>query len=98
LFRGSEMKFAWWADPHMRQVYVIGTWSTRGGSAMSSCPTPWTSDLFGDGSIVCMHTPGHTPGHQSAMVDVTGRDRKVILCGDACYLGKTWSTASTRPA
>jgi len=22
------------------------------------------------------------------MVDVTGRDRKVILCGDACYLAE----------
>ena len=29
-----------------------------------------------------------TPWNQSAMVDVTGRDRKVILCGDACYLAE----------
>lgn len=43
-------------------------------------------DFFGDGSIVCIHTPGHTPGHQSAVVSVEGRVQDIIFCGDACYL------------
>ncbi|MEZ5340990.1 MAG: hypothetical protein R2706_05955 [Acidimicrobiales bacterium] len=27
-----------------------------------------THDLFGDGLLVCVPTPGHTPGHQSLRV------------------------------
>ena len=41
-------------------------------------------DLFGDGSIVCLPTYGHTPGHQSLRVRLASGD--VVLCADACYL------------
>lgn len=44
-------------------------------------------DLFGDGSVVCIPTPGHTPGHQSLKVQQPGGD--VVLTGDACYLRRT---------
>jgi len=37
-------------------------------------------DLFGDGSVVVVPTPGHTAGHQSLLVE--GR---LLLTGDACY-------------
>jgi len=41
-------------------------------------------DIFGDGTVVCMPTYGHTPGHQSLVLQTeTG---PVVLCGDACYL------------
>lgn len=44
-------------------------------------------DLFGDGTIETMPTPGHTCGHQSLRVaTMTG---PVILTGDACYFGHT---------
>lgn len=41
-------------------------------------------DLFGDGSVVCLPTFGHTPGHQSLRVRLASGD--VVLCADACYL------------
>ena len=44
-------------------------------------------DLFGDGSVVCIPTHGHTPGHQSLRVRLPGGD--VVLCGDACYFKRT---------
>lgn len=44
-------------------------------------------DLFGDGSVVCLPTWGHTPGHQSLRVRLDSGD--VILTGDACYLRRT---------
>ncbi len=44
-------------------------------------------DLFGDGSIVCVPTPGHTPGHQSLRVRLEGGD--VVLAGDSCYFCRT---------
>ena len=44
-------------------------------------------DLFGDGSVVCVPTYGHTPGHQSLKVRL--EDGEVVLCADACYFRKT---------
>ncbi len=44
-------------------------------------------DLFGDGSVVCVPTWGHTPGHQSLRVRLASGD--VILTADACYLRRT---------
>lgn len=38
-------------------------------------------DLFDDGSVVTVPTPGHTPGHQSMLVRLAGRS--VVLVGDA---------------
>ena len=42
-------------------------------------------DIFGDGTVVCLPTYGHTPGHQSLRVQ-TELGGEYILCGDACYL------------
>src|SRR5579872_5106095 len=44
-------------------------------------------DLFGDGSVVCIPTYGHTPGHQSLRVKLG--DRHIVLTSDACYLRET---------
>lgn len=45
------------------------------------------ADLFGDGSVVTVPTPGHTCGHQSLRV-VTA-DGPTILTADACYFTHT---------
>ena len=46
-------------------------------------------DVFGDGSIVIIATPGHTPGHQSLLVKLrmTGA---VLLSGDAVHFKENW--------
>jgi glyoxylase-like metal-dependent hydrolase (beta-lactamase superfamily II) len=44
-------------------------------------------DVFGDGTVVLMPTPGHTPGHQSLVVQVS-RDSRYVLSADACYSGE----------
>jgi glyoxylase-like metal-dependent hydrolase (beta-lactamase superfamily II) len=44
-------------------------------------------DVFGDGSVVCIPTPGHTCGHQSLRVRTD--DGPVILTADACYFTAT---------
>jgi glyoxylase-like metal-dependent hydrolase (beta-lactamase superfamily II) len=41
-------------------------------------------DVFGDGSVVLLPTPGHTPGHQSLRV-VTAPRRAFVAAADACY-------------
>jgi N-acyl homoserine lactone hydrolase len=44
-------------------------------------------DVFGDGSVVCLPTHGHTPGHQSLQLRLPGGD--VVLAADACYFCQT---------
>jgi glyoxylase-like metal-dependent hydrolase (beta-lactamase superfamily II) len=44
-------------------------------------------DLFGDGTIQLVSTPGHTAGHQSVVVRL--RDREALICGDAAYMRRT---------
>jgi N-acyl homoserine lactone hydrolase len=46
-------------------------------------------DIFGDGSLTILSTPGHTPGHQSLLVRLphTG---PVILTGDAVHFKSNW--------
>lgn len=41
-------------------------------------------DLFGDGTVTCLPTYGHTPGHQSLRVRT--ENGEFLLCADACYL------------
>ena len=40
-------------------------------------------DVFGDGSVVCVPTPGHTIGHQSLRVEL--ESGPVVLTGDCIY-------------
>ncbi len=40
-------------------------------------------DVFGDGSIVCVPTPGHTRGHQSLRLELDSGP--VVLTGDCVY-------------
>jgi glyoxylase-like metal-dependent hydrolase (beta-lactamase superfamily II) len=43
------------------------------------------TDVFGDGSVTLVFTPGHTPGHQSLLVHL-GNSGFVILSGDVVHL------------
>lgn len=40
-------------------------------------------DLFGDGSVRLVSTPGHTAGHQSVVCRL--KDRELVIAGDAIY-------------
>jgi len=43
------------------------------------------TDLFGDGSVTLVSTPGHTPGHQSLLVHLR-KSGFIILSGDVVHL------------
>ncbi|MFO1322187.1 MAG: N-acyl homoserine lactonase family protein [Burkholderiales bacterium] len=47
-------------------------------------------DVFGDGSVVILSTPGHTPGHQSLLVRLreTGN---IVLSGDMVHFHENWT-------
>src|SRR5438067_1045161 len=46
-------------------------------------------DVFGDGSITLLATPGHTPGHQSLLVKLP-KTGAVLLSGDAAHFKENW--------
>jgi glyoxylase-like metal-dependent hydrolase (beta-lactamase superfamily II) len=65
--------------------------------------TPWTKDgskveplvldkdVFGDGSVVVLRTPGHTPGHSALLVNLRQKGA-VILVGDLTHFQENWDT------
>jgi N-acyl homoserine lactone hydrolase len=46
-------------------------------------------DVFGDGSVVILSTPGHTPGHQSLLVRLP-KTGAVVLSGDMVHFEENW--------
>jgi N-acyl homoserine lactone hydrolase len=46
-------------------------------------------DVFGDGSVTLLSTPGHTPGHQSLLVKLP-KSGAIVLSGDAVHFRANW--------
>lgn len=48
-------------------------------------------DVFGDGRVEIIQTPGHTAGHQSLLIKLAGAGT-VILSGDLAHTNENWKT------
>lgn len=85
IVRRSELSYAWWPGRNQWFTYsfndLLGTRDLKYVEIAGDADV----DLFGDGSLVMVHTPGHTPGHQSLIVTLPDYDRPLFLCQDACY-------------
>jgi glyoxylase-like metal-dependent hydrolase (beta-lactamase superfamily II) len=53
-------------------------------------PLAIDKDVFGDGSVIVLRTPGHTPGHQSLLVRLASG--AVILSGDAVHFRENYDS------
>jgi glyoxylase-like metal-dependent hydrolase (beta-lactamase superfamily II) len=53
-------------------------------------------DVFGDGSVVIISTPGHTPGHQSLLVRLP-KTGTIVLSGDAVHFKANWDNRRVPP-
>jgi N-acyl homoserine lactone hydrolase len=51
-------------------------------------------DVFGDGSVVILATPGHTPGHQSLLVRLANHG-PLLLSGDLAHTRGNWEQRRT---
>ena len=56
--------------------------------AESYGPFEGHKDLFGDGSLILLPTPGHTPGHTSVLVNL--RETSVLITGDVAWVDANW--------
>ena len=54
-------------------------------------PVPTDKDVFGDGSVIMLRTPGHTPGHSSLLVKLAQKG-PVIITGDAVHFHENWDS------
>ena len=52
-------------------------------------PVPGDKDVFGDGRVVMLSTPGHTPGHRSLLVRLTGMGA-VLISGDLAHFRENY--------
>jgi N-acyl homoserine lactone hydrolase len=61
-------------------------WISGGGKVE---PLANDKDVFGDGSVIVLYTPGHTPGHHSLLVKLAQMG-PVILSGDAAHFQENY--------
>ena len=54
-------------------------------------PQPTDKDVFGDGTVIVLRTPGHTPGHQSLLVKLAQMG-PVIITGDAVHFRENYDS------
>ncbi len=76
----DELRFAYWPAVYQRGVYDRDDFDHQ----LQWLEIDGDYDLFGDGVIVATPTPGHTPGHQAAIVNLDSGMH--VLAGDASYL------------
>lgn len=72
---------------HFDHAFDWRTVAFDGPLSQGLSPFGRSIDLFGDGSVRLLSTPGHTLGHQSVLLRL--RDRDALVCGDAAYLRAT---------
>jgi N-acyl homoserine lactone hydrolase len=76
------------ANPPMQGANVAGFthWISGGGKVE---PQALDKDVFGDGTVMILRTPGHTPGHQSLLVRLKDMG-PVVLLGDAAHFHENY--------
>jgi N-acyl homoserine lactone hydrolase len=52
---------------------------------------PLDKDVFGDGSVIMLYTPGHTPGHHSLLVKLP-QIGPVVLSGDLMHFRENYES------
>jgi N-acyl homoserine lactone hydrolase len=63
-------------------------WISGGGKVE---PVTGDKDVFGDGSVVMLNTPGHTPGHHSLLVKLKDSGN-VLISGDLAHFRENYDT------
>jgi N-acyl homoserine lactone hydrolase len=63
-------------------------WISGGGKVE---PVAGDKDVFGDGSVIMLNTPGHTPGHHSLLVKLKDKGN-VLITGDLAHFQENYDS------
>ncbi|GAB1265370.1 N-acyl homoserine lactonase family protein [Aurantivibrio infirmus] len=63
-------------------------WISGGGKVEA---VPVDKDVFGDGTVIMLNTPGHTPGHHSLLVKLKTMGN-VLISGDLAHFHENYSS------
>jgi glyoxylase-like metal-dependent hydrolase (beta-lactamase superfamily II) len=63
-------------------------WISGGGKVE---PLPTDKDVFGDGSVIILNTPGHTPGHHSLLVKLREKGN-FLITGDLVHFHENYNS------
>ena len=69
-------------------VAPFASWASGGGKMEALAGD---KDVFGDGTVVILNTPGHTPGHHSLLVRLKDMGN-VIVSGDAAHFHENYNS------
>ena len=70
----------------MANPVPFANWISGGGKVE---PVPLDKDVFGDGTVMMLNMPGHTPGHHSLMVKLREMGY-VLLSGDLAHFHENY--------
>jgi N-acyl homoserine lactone hydrolase len=87
--RRAELRAAWWPDAS-EGGYDLDTLLKVRDFRYMQPDNDEAFDIFGDGSLVCIDTKGHTEGHQSMIVTLPESGR-IVLVGDAAQVNENLS-------
>jgi N-acyl homoserine lactone hydrolase len=93
LVGSNEIQYAYWPDPDRRQYFILNDFIPTRGYDWLELDADF--DLFGDGSLEFLLTPGHTPGECSLLVNLSSR--KILLTGDTVHHRVAVDTEATMP-
>jgi N-acyl homoserine lactone hydrolase len=68
------------------ELAAFANWISGGGKVE---PVTLDKDVFGDGTVVMVDTPGHTPGHHSLLVRLNEMGN-VLLSGDLAHFRENY--------
>jgi len=80
----EELHFAYTPDYYMKGAYIRKDFDKDVDWLILEGWRDDKLDLFQDGSIIIYFTPGHTPGHQSILVNLPNSG-PMFFAADACY-------------
>ncbi|MCL6452620.1 MAG: N-acyl homoserine lactonase family protein [Alicyclobacillus sp.] len=90
----TELRYAWWPDAFSKAVYMYNDYKdTRDYRFVQ---LDGDIDLFDDGSVRLVTTPGHSPGHQSMILRLENRGT-VCLGADSAHLQEAYRTLTCMP-
>jgi len=80
----DELHFAFAPDYYMKAAYIRKDFDRDVNWVILEGWRDDKLDLFNDGSMIIYFTPGHTPGHQSVLVNLPNSG-PMFFAADSCY-------------